>query len=35
MGFQRVIERHFLDPRKLDKNSDQNGKNEALIEQNI
>ena len=27
MGFQRVIERHFLDPRKLDKNSEKNGKN--------
>ena len=27
MGFQRVIERHFLDPRKLDKNSEENGEN--------
>ena len=27
MGFQRVIKLHHLDPRKLDKNSEENGEN--------
>ena len=27
MGFQRVIKLHFLDPRKLDKNSEENSEN--------